>query len=325
MFVSYSRDDEDIARALRDRLSDASIPCFIDSSTIKAGDNWRNEIVAAIHRAAALVVICTSRSVQSHEVTFEWAYALGLQIPVIPVVYERALEFPAGLGGLDRLDFVDARSRQWDRLISRIQGARAEIPATGAHLQKLGVSNIFSGRTQLFKMYTVSQILDRITDSSELLVVGRSLEAWAREFRGIWTVCEEKAVRARFGLVDPSLAASDWLTPSAYATVDVGPSVEKLRLMPPLSPSSGGSFDLYFLPNSPLLSFTYYKDSAGPCGVLEIGAGLSFDQRYSFILRNSGNESGGWIDSIYYTCDSMFRDRSPEFSLRGGLAASSGA
>ncbi|MFD5407361.1 toll/interleukin-1 receptor domain-containing protein [Streptomyces griseorubiginosus] len=321
MFVSYSRDDEDIARALRDRFSDASIPSFIDSSRIKVGDNWRNEIVAAIHQASALVVICTGRSVKSHEVTFEWAYALGLQIPVIPVLYEKSLTLPAGLGGLDLLDFVDPRRRQWDRLISRIQEARAESSATGAHLRRLGISNIFFGRTQLFKKYTVSQILERITPASELMVVGRSLEAWAREFTGVWAVCEKKAVRARFGLVAPSLAAEDWLTPSAYATVDVGPSVEKFRLLPPLSPSSQGSFDLFFLPNSPLLSFTYFEDSVGPCGILEVGAGLSFGQRHSFILRATEGESGGWIESVYHTCDSMLRGRRPEISLLGGLVA----
>ena len=30
-FISYAREDEDLARSLRDRLSEVQIPCFIDT------------------------------------------------------------------------------------------------------------------------------------------------------------------------------------------------------------------------------------------------------------------------------------------------------
>ncbi|MET7749229.1 toll/interleukin-1 receptor domain-containing protein [Micromonospora sp. NPDC005367] len=315
VFVSYSRDDEDLARALRDRLHDASIDCFIDSSRIRAGDHWRSAIVSALHESAAVVVVCTNRSVQSHEVTFEWSYASGLRLPVIPVIYEPSLALPAGLDGLARLDFVDPRGRQWDRLVSRILEARAENNATVAHLVRLGISNVFSDRQELFRRFTVSQVLDRIATSSDLLVVGRSLEAWAREFRGVWTACETRSIRARFALVDPALPKDSWMTPSAYATLDVQPSVEKFRLMPHLSAQAEGSFELYFLPNAPLFSFTYYQDLIGPCGILEIGAGLPFEKRHSFILRATDSSQASLLESILATCESMLTERVPAFTL----------
>jgi hypothetical protein len=307
-FVSYAREDEDLARALRDRVGESSIECFIDTSAIRAGDDWRAKVKVALHDSYVVIVLCTASSARSHEVTFEWAYAMGQGLAVIPVVYESNLSLPAGLHSLDRLDFIDPAHRQWDRLIARVLQIRAENPATIGTLRHLGIEKIFAGRSQLIARFTVPQILEKIVDSSELLVVGRSLEGWAREFRGVQLACENKSIRVRMAIVDPELAGQDWMIPVDYAILDLQASIEKFRKIRDLT---GGSFELFVLPNAPLFSLTVYRDQAGPCGVLEIGANLSFDDRFAFVLRPPADGSTNLLNSIYSIYDSMLTMREP--------------
>lgn len=55
---------------------------------IEGGNNWRDEIASALDEAFAVVVIVTTNSVKSLYCTFEWAYALGQGIPVLPLVFD---------------------------------------------------------------------------------------------------------------------------------------------------------------------------------------------------------------------------------------------
>ncbi len=315
IFISYSRKDEDIARALKDRLNDAGIVGYMDTAGIKAGDNWRSKIADALDSCVLLVVVCTSHSVASHEITAEWAYAAGRGVTVIPVLYEAGLPLPAGLDAFDRLDFTDPVHRQWDRLVSRIVQAQVESPATGGVIRRAGVESVFFGRQELIRRLSVPQILARIAESSELTVVGRSLESWSREFREIHHLCDRRHLRARFALVDPALPREQWMVPADYAQLDLEPSIDKLRRMPPLSADSRGSFDLYLLPNSPLLSFTGFEDISNRCGILEIGANLHFNERISLILRSGHRGVPDLLGSLITTCDEILRNRTPVFSL----------
>lgn len=315
VFISYARRDEDLARALKDRLHDASIVSFMDTSRIRAGDDWRDKVVRALDSSSLVVVVCTKNSVTSHEVTAEWAYAAGRGLSVIPVVYEAGLELPAGLDAFDRLDFVDPVYRQWDRLASRVLEIQADSPVTQSVIRSLGIEHIFMGRHGLINRFSVLQILAKTVNDSELLVVGRSLEAWAREFREIYASCERKNLRVRMALVDPALPAADWMIPTDYAAVDLSASIEKFKRMPVLSGECQGTFDLYFLPNSPLLSFICYQDTIGKCGVFDISANLPFDDRCAFILRAGSRDSDGLLGSMLSVCNDMLNTREPAFSL----------
>ncbi|WML80916.1 toll/interleukin-1 receptor domain-containing protein [Streptomyces sp. VNUA74] len=315
IFISYSRKDEDIARALKDRLSDVGIACYMDTARIMAGDNWRNKTADALDSCTLLVVVCTSNSIASHEVTAEWAYAAGRGITVIPVLYQAGLLLPAGLDALDRLDFIDPLRRQWDRLISRIVQAQVENLATGGLIRRAGVESILFGRNELIQRLSVPQILARVVDFSELTVVGRSLESWSREFREVQNACDRRNIRARFALVDPALRREKWMIPSDYAQVDLKPSIDKLRRMPPLSADSRGSLELYLLPNSTLLSFTGFEDISSRCGILEMGANLHFDERISLILRPGYQGTPDLLGSMSTTFDEMLRERTPIFTL----------
>lgn len=310
IFISYAREDEDFARSLRDRLSHAGIKCFLDTGAINAGDEWRRIVTTALDAAPMMLVICTSRSLSSLEVTFEWSYALALGVPIVPVLYESGLNLPGALAPLERLSFVDAAHRPWDRLISRAADAVHSGRVTLGRLRQLGIERISTGRTEIARQ-SVCDLLDRALPGTDMLVVGRSLESWAREFNAVQNCINRKQVRARFALVAPDTAAADWLVPADYAHLDVVAAVEKFRKIS-APPSGGGAFELYFLPNAPTFSFVHLHDARGAYGLLEFGAGLSFDERFAMDLR--AGDGDGILASVFKVHDAMLRSRQPTMS-----------
>ncbi|MGC5022475.1 toll/interleukin-1 receptor domain-containing protein [Micromonospora sp. DT47] len=310
VFISYARVDEDLARSLRDRLAHANVNSFLDTGEIRVGDEWRRVITGALDKASLAVVVCTGRSVASVEVTFEWAYALALGVPVVPVLYESGLALPGALAPLDRLSFVDPAHRPWDRLITRAVEASRMDQITLGRLRRLGVERIFTGRTSIARQ-SVRDLLDRVLPQTDLLVVGRSLESWAREFQAIQDCVTAKGVRARFALVDPSVTPAEWMVPADYAHLDVGAAIEKFRKVAP-APNSAGSFEVYFLPNAPTFSFVHLHDATGAYGFLEFGASLSFDERFAIELR--AGDGDGLLGSVLKVHDAMLRTRQPVIS-----------
>ncbi len=321
VFVSYAREDEDLARAMKDRLGDAGIRCLMDTAAVVAGDDWRLRVRSMIDSAGAVVVVATSRSVASHEVTAEWAYGMGLGLPVIPVVYRSGLKLPAGLDSLDRLDFATVANRQWEKLASRIRLIREEGTVTTSLIRGVGVSQVFTSRHDMLANYSMKEILATARDGSDMLVVGRSLEAWAREFQRLQRAMQDKELNIRMGLVTPRLAPQDWLVPGDYAALDVAASLDKFANIVAPSPPSRGSFSLYHLPNSAIFSFTYFQDLEGPCGILELGANLAFEERLSFVVRQGDQGHPSLLRSLVSVYDGMMSGRDPVLTLAASEAS----
>jgi hypothetical protein len=118
VFIAYAREDEDMALALDRRLHNWNITSFIDTDQIRVGDNWRNIRLNALKSSVALLLICTPESMESNEVQFEWSYAMGKEIPVLPLIYRQSSLQPE-LGGLQALDFTDPNKRPWAVLRQR--------------------------------------------------------------------------------------------------------------------------------------------------------------------------------------------------------------
>ena len=244
----------------------------------------RTKTIEALHNASVVIVVCTKRSMNSQEVTFEWAYALALGVPVLPVIYERALKLHGALTGLDRLNFVDPANRQWDRLLSKANEVRNQHRLTLGRLRHLGVEGVLAGRAEITLGRQVEDLLSRVIDDSDLLVVGRSLEGWARHFQAIQDRIDHHNVRIRAAIVDPSAKSEDWMVPSDYAQLDLIAAVEKFNKLVEPPVSSRGSFQLFHLPSSPVFSFVHFYDSKGEYGLLEFGASLTFEERFAVEL-----------------------------------------
>lgn len=120
IFVSYKHNDRDFATLLVQRVEDAGFTPWLDDN-IQPGEEWRDMIDTAIRASDALVVIVTPEAQASEYVTYEWAFALGVGVPVIPVLLRETPRLHPRLDVLQFLDFTHWRQRPWDDLIRRLE------------------------------------------------------------------------------------------------------------------------------------------------------------------------------------------------------------
>ena len=122
VFVTHHTSDIAFAREVKARLAvlraaDGSPVCtpWLAADDLEAGDNYRNDIDEALRQARAIVVILSPDSVNSMYVTYEWAYAMGRGIPVIPILRQTTRTHPR-LELLHYLSFQDPANPPWEKL-----------------------------------------------------------------------------------------------------------------------------------------------------------------------------------------------------------------
>ncbi len=127
VFLSYCHEDSDFAQIVRGELSRAGLATWNDVD-LQAGMHWPSEIDGAMREAMAVVVVLSPDARASEYVNFEWAYAQGAGIPVVPLLLKGALEkLHPRLRDLHALDFSNYAARPWDALVSRLREiSRAE-------------------------------------------------------------------------------------------------------------------------------------------------------------------------------------------------------
>jgi HEAT repeat protein len=125
VFISYCHEDGDFADTLRRRLDDEGIPTWQDTD-LRGGEQWRIEIDLAIREALAAIVVLSPEAVRSDYVAYEWAFALGAGVNVIPVVLRVGFEalHPA-LQARNYLDFSNRLARPWELLFRAVKGTGA--------------------------------------------------------------------------------------------------------------------------------------------------------------------------------------------------------
>ena len=128
VFVSYKHEDRDFAENLIHRVEKADFKTWADSNHLQAGEDWRAEIDQAIKNAFALIVIMTPEAKASEYVTYEWAFAWGAGVKVIPVTLKSTPLHPR-LETLQYLDFTNFDARPWERLIAVLHHAASTSPS----------------------------------------------------------------------------------------------------------------------------------------------------------------------------------------------------
>lgn len=88
VFISYSSNDYEIAKPLRDLLQQNQIPCFMAPESIPAGSNYTKEIPDAICNCFAMVVLLSQSAQDSLWVPKEINMALDENVPVIPFLVD---------------------------------------------------------------------------------------------------------------------------------------------------------------------------------------------------------------------------------------------
>jgi hypothetical protein len=135
IFISYCRKDADPAELLRGRLREAGFSSWIDLEGLQAGEEWGQEIDQAIRDSAALVVLLTPASRASAYVAYEWAFALGAGVRVIPILWT-STDIPHRLASLQHLDFTDPGSRPWASLFGALTDAVASVPTQAIRVDR---------------------------------------------------------------------------------------------------------------------------------------------------------------------------------------------
>lgn len=83
VFISYAK-DKIVADAICEKLENNNIRCWIAPRDILPGADWGNSIVDAIHSSKVLVLIFSSNSNESIQVTRELERAVNQGITIIP-------------------------------------------------------------------------------------------------------------------------------------------------------------------------------------------------------------------------------------------------
>ena len=126
-FISYRRSDGPAVEQIIEALG-PGYPMWRDTAKIRGGQVWREEIVRAIDSAYALILVISPRTDESKEVYAEYFYALGRNVPVIPLLIAET-EFPFGLENLNaRLWYRNPEQALRD-LIDDLNHYRGRAPA----------------------------------------------------------------------------------------------------------------------------------------------------------------------------------------------------
>ena len=118
VYVSHWHDDSALACHAAQIIEAAGLAAWLNPDPC-AGEVWYPWIDPAIRASFALVALVTPAAAGSDVFTYEWAYALGADVPVIPCVHD-SVDVPR-LAAIDPLTFSDAADLPWNALLRRAQ------------------------------------------------------------------------------------------------------------------------------------------------------------------------------------------------------------
>jgi hypothetical protein len=119
VFVSYSRQNAALLDEFETWLESEGFSAWTDRD-LEGGEEWRGRIEAAIRKSFALVVLVTPSAMESDYVSYEWSFARGAGVTVIPVLLE-ATPHHAILGELQHVDFMTRRAEEAPKLLRRLR------------------------------------------------------------------------------------------------------------------------------------------------------------------------------------------------------------
>jgi hypothetical protein len=124
VFVSHVSEDGDFAEMMAMKMKEAGYTAWIDVDRLKPGVDWQESIDEAIRKAPALIAIMSPEARTSEYVTYEWSFAAGCGVLIIPVMLRETSLHPR-LARLHFLDFTKRSARPWDGLFEQLKAAVA--------------------------------------------------------------------------------------------------------------------------------------------------------------------------------------------------------
>ncbi len=180
------------------------------------------------------------------------------------------------------------------------------ISKTRLKLGQLGIRDVFFSRDALQKQYSAVKTLARAKNDSEIYIVGRSSEAWSREFSEIETAITNRGLNVVVVVADSTLNKELIPVKDDWAKDDLEGSITKFSRIH-LPKVSKGSFKLYTIPTYVMFSFVSFHDKEyGATGILELGADISLSKRVAIIFKESE-----MLARISQTYKKLLHDRNP--------------
>jgi len=122
-FISHSGSDGDFAELLKLRMAEQGYAAWVDTDRLGPGLDWREEIDKAIRQSRALIAVMSVEARGSEYVTYEWAFAWGAGVKIIPIMLKETPLHPR-LATLQYLDFTNRTARPWQRLFAALAEAQ---------------------------------------------------------------------------------------------------------------------------------------------------------------------------------------------------------
>ncbi len=105
LFISYAHEDVKAVQQLVDILRAGGYEVWFDTRLLP-GQDWQTELLTAIHAADAFVYVLTPASIASEWCQWEFAEAVKLEKPVLPVLLRKS-SLPAAISRYQYVDFSD--------------------------------------------------------------------------------------------------------------------------------------------------------------------------------------------------------------------------
>lgn len=105
-FLSYAREDNQIAVNIRNQLLRNRIDCWRDVDNIPKGANWDLEIQTALDKCSHVLLVATQNSLQSENVADEIGYAKSKGKTIIPLILEK-MTLPLRVHRAQGIEFIE--------------------------------------------------------------------------------------------------------------------------------------------------------------------------------------------------------------------------
>jgi hypothetical protein len=168
IFISYSRKDAAIARAIADSLAEADFSAWFDFDDLEPGQRWVQVIQQAVEECDAMVVVMSRAARDSEWVERETLLAMDLKKPLHVVLIED-IPLPLHLINRQYIDFRDESEAARKRALRKLTAALRRLPR---RLPK--AMSPEPDRDNFFKY------LDQLPGGSENVAAARDLFGWAK-------------------------------------------------------------------------------------------------------------------------------------------------
>jgi hypothetical protein len=126
VFISYRRSDSILVDGLIAALSDR-YKCWRDTAQIAGAQIWREQITRALDTAYAMILVVSPETENSKEIYAEYFYALGRNLPIIPLLITQC-KLPWGLENVNARLWYEDKQRTAKELCSDLDLYNRQAP-----------------------------------------------------------------------------------------------------------------------------------------------------------------------------------------------------